>query len=217
METPNYYSIIIAEVRYDKRLKANAKLLYSEITALTNQKGYCYASNRYFAELYGVSKITISNWISQLVKYGYITSQLEYKEGTKQIINRYIRLTKEGVNEKIKTPVNQIVKVNTKQINNKLNINKTVDFSNICYFYNEIEFQEVWKEFELVRKKKKASTSERAYKRILKNLMDYSDGDINKAILIVSKSADSGWSDLYAVKNNKTENNGSRIEQFLAG
>lgn len=216
MENPNYYSIIIAEVRYDKRLRPNAKLLYSEITALTNQKGYCYASNRYFAELYGVSKVTISNWISQLVKYGYITSQLEYKEGTKEIINRYIRLTKEGVKENIKTPIKEMVKVNTKQINNKININKYTD---ICSFYNEIEFKNIWKEFEKVRAKKKASTSERAYVKLLNKLMEYSNGDLKTAIEIVEKSADSGWSDLYQLKtvvNNKSTKNGSRLEQFLS-
>ena len=59
MNRPSYYSIIPARVRYSD-LKPNAKLLYGEISSLTHKEGYCYAQNKYFAELYNVSKNTIS-------------------------------------------------------------------------------------------------------------------------------------------------------------
>ena len=39
MEHPSCYSILTADVRYDKRLKPNEKLLFSEITALSNKRG----------------------------------------------------------------------------------------------------------------------------------------------------------------------------------
>ena len=80
-----YYAIIPANVRYDKDLVPNAKLLYGEITALCNEKGYCWATNQYFAELYNVSDRTIKNWISQLVDKGYIQRSVKYREGTKEI------------------------------------------------------------------------------------------------------------------------------------
>ena len=85
MEKPNFYGIMPADVRYDKNLKPMEKILYTEITALTNSKGYCFATNSYFAELYEVHKNTVGNWISNLEKQGYIKTILIYKNGTKEI------------------------------------------------------------------------------------------------------------------------------------
>ena len=88
----SYYAVLPANVRYDKNITPNAKLLYAEITALCNDKGYCWAGNAYFAELYGVTKTSISNWISSLQKNGYIDIQLIYKENSKEIQSRHISI-----------------------------------------------------------------------------------------------------------------------------
>src|SRR5699024_1833066 len=119
----SYYAIIPANVRYDKRLTDGAKLLYGEITALCNQEGYCWASNSYFAELYKVSNVTISKWINQLARKGYITTQINYKEGTKQILNRYIRIVNDPIKENFNTSqrkLNDPIKENFKD-NNTVN------------------------------------------------------------------------------------------------
>lgn len=89
-EKPSYFSILTADVRYDERLRPNEKIMFSEITALSNKHGYCSACNTYFANLYKVHKDTISDWINNLKKYGYIKVILERKDGTKQIIKRKI-------------------------------------------------------------------------------------------------------------------------------
>jgi predicted HTH transcriptional regulator len=88
MEKPSYYGILPANIRYDNRLKPNAKILYSEITAIIKKDGYCIATNQYFAILYKVSEETISRWISQLCEYGYVTREFEYKENSKEIAFR---------------------------------------------------------------------------------------------------------------------------------
>ena len=90
METdkPSYYAIIPADVRYDKTLSANAKLLYGELTCLSNKHGYCFSSNNYFAELYEVTPQAISKWISSLEKKGYI--RCEYLYNGKEIKERRI-------------------------------------------------------------------------------------------------------------------------------
>lgn len=103
-ETPSYYSILTAEIRYDKRLKANEKLLYSEITALTSKNGQCWASNRYFAELYDVQPKTVSEWISHLKELGYIETELIYHEGTKEVHKRVIKIAPTPIPKKTDTP-----------------------------------------------------------------------------------------------------------------
>jgi len=91
-EKPNYYAIIPASVRYDKSLTPNAKLLYAEITALCNMNGKCCASTSYFASLYEVSRVSIQKWLKLLEYKKYIKRTIIYKEGSKQILHRYITL-----------------------------------------------------------------------------------------------------------------------------
>lgn len=80
-----YYAVIPANVRYDDDIPANAKLLYGEITALCNDKGYCLASNDYFSNLYKVSNRSISRWIKSLTDKGYIDCSVE--EGNRRYLS----------------------------------------------------------------------------------------------------------------------------------
>ena len=116
-ENPNFFAIIPANVRYSD-ITPNAKLLYGEITALCSKNGVCYATNDYFAQLYKVSKVSISKWIKELSDHGFIETSLEYKEGTKQILNRYIRIIYDPIKEKLNTPIKEKFKENnTSNIN----------------------------------------------------------------------------------------------------
>jgi len=115
-EKKSYFAVIPASVRYCKKLKANAKLLYGELTALSNESGYCWASNNYFAELYEVDECTISRWIKQLEKYNFI--RIEYKRNGYKIEERKIfilePLTKKSTADcsKDQPPIDQKVKEN---------------------------------------------------------------------------------------------------------
>ena len=75
-----YYAVLPADVRYDRELRPNAKLLYGELTALCNQYGYCWAPNEYFAGLYGLAPETVSRLISQLERRGYIRCEMAATE-----------------------------------------------------------------------------------------------------------------------------------------
>ena len=120
----NYYAIIPAPVRYCKKLKANEKLMFGELTALANEKGFCYASNDYFANLYDVSKTSVSKWISNLEKNKFIRLKMIYQKGTKQIKERRIYIapllkkTSIPIEENFNTPIEEKLKVN---IYNKIN------------------------------------------------------------------------------------------------
>ena len=138
-EKPNYYAILSAEVRYDNRLKANTKLMYAEITALCDMNSECFASNSYFANLYGKSKTSISNWISELVKYKYISLRFTYKEGTKEIDNRYIKILKGGIEENLNTPYKKTVKSNTTS-NNNTNININISNRRNDFVFEVLSF-----------------------------------------------------------------------------
>lgn len=96
-ENKNYYAVIPATVRYDENLTDGAKLLYGEITALCNQQGFCWASNKYFAELYKNGERTIQRWVSSLFDNGYININYQYKLGTKFIEKRCISIVDLGI------------------------------------------------------------------------------------------------------------------------
>jgi len=100
MEKPNYYAVIPAEVRYNKKLTPNAKLLYAEITALCNMNGKCTASTQYFCKLYEVSRISIQNWLKALEDNNYIKRVNIYKQGSKEILSRVITLINTPSKEK---------------------------------------------------------------------------------------------------------------------
>lgn len=86
---PSYYAIIPANVRYDKKIEANAKLLYGEISALSNIQGFCFSGNKYFADLYDVDIRTVKRWISSLEKSGYIKI-IHEKKGIRTLRKIYL-------------------------------------------------------------------------------------------------------------------------------
>ena len=196
----SYYAIIPADVRYDAKLKDKAKLLYGEITALTNEKGYCWASNEYFANLYGVSKTTISLLIKNLIDSGYIESELIYKEGTKEILKRYLKIIKDPIKENLNTPIKEKLKENNTSINNTFNN---------TYYINQ-ELNELFLDFLQMRKKLKAVNSERAINSLLNTLAKYDDDTKYK---MIENSITNSWKGIFPLKETKTSYKPQRVEK----
>ncbi|HDK7612887.1 helix-turn-helix domain-containing protein [Staphylococcus aureus] len=175
-DQPSYYSIITANVRYDNRLTDGEKLLFAEITSLSNKYGYCTASNGYFATLYNVVKetiSTISRRISNLTKFGYLKIEI-IKEGNEVKQRKMYPLTQSSIpiDAKINTPidnsVNTPIDANVKENNTSINItrlNNTSINNNSATDVTHEQFEEWWK---LYNKKKDKKMSFTKFKSCLK-------------------------------------------------
>ena len=80
----SYFVVIPYAVLSNKELPANAKLVYGEIMALINEKGYCWASNKYISEAIGIGEDRVSDLIGILKKQNLITTKL-YKNYKRKI------------------------------------------------------------------------------------------------------------------------------------
>ena len=87
-----------AKVRYDESLRPNAKLLYAEITALADMTGYCWASNEYLAQLFGIAPRTVSDLIGTLQQHGYIAVEV-VRDERNAVIERKIHVDRPMASE----------------------------------------------------------------------------------------------------------------------
>lgn len=71
-DKPNMYGILPANVRYHEGLSEFAKVLFSEINALSNKNGYCHASNAYFERVFQKTRQTVSRTLTTLKDCGAI-------------------------------------------------------------------------------------------------------------------------------------------------
>ena len=94
------------EIWLSTDLTLQEKVFLVEISSLDNEQG-CFAGNSYFSEFFGVSKTRVSIIINSLVKKGYITSKIIYKEGSKQILKRVLKECYIGYTRKVKDPMQE--------------------------------------------------------------------------------------------------------------
>ena len=141
MNNPTYYAVLTADVRYCPDLSPQEKLLFAEITALSNKDGYCSASNSYFSKLYSLTEPTVSRQVKHLEELGFISVKYD-KAGTKVTkrfifaINKNINGITVTINKNDNRTVNKNVKdnntsnVNTTRLNN-IDTDKSVQLVNI--------------------------------------------------------------------------------------
>jgi hypothetical protein len=84
MNQPTNYTLLPYQVRLDSRLCPFARLLYGEIVALSQQTGYCWANNAFFAQLYQVREKAVGRWLRELRQNRYI--RVEVAKGNQRKI-----------------------------------------------------------------------------------------------------------------------------------
>lgn len=135
----------------DNRLTSLEKLLLIQIISLCKQKGYCWATNKYFAELNNVSRTTISKSVNNIAASNYINIQYEQQNlnNSKRkieltpVLNNQIKRIKESFNTSIKEKFKQYNKNN----DNKIDKIYTKDENGNEYWHGvKIEYNEATKE-----------------------------------------------------------------------
>lgn len=134
--------------------------------------------------------------------YGSIQSNTNVYEGILNVNVNDKDNDKDNVNDKDKDKdKDNVIIINDNSILNKYKAHK---------FFLSAEFSEIWTEFIATKKKKKAVTSPKVLLNQLEKLDKLSGGSLQNAIEIVTKSVNSGWSDLYELKNNSNGINKSQ-------
>lgn len=93
---PGFTALLPPRVRYDKELRSTGKLLYAEISAMADVTGFCWASNRYLAELLGITKGTVSELLAELEEHGYILINV-LRDERGQVTERRLYITDAGL------------------------------------------------------------------------------------------------------------------------
>ena len=127
----NGYSICFNKWALDKDIKNELGLL-TIISSLTAEKGYCFASNGYFAELFDIPEETVSRKIKKLEKKGYL--KISYKKRGCEIVSREIRIVypndyqnnQSTIDENVNRTIDENVKDNNIS-NNNISINSIGD------------------------------------------------------------------------------------------
>ncbi len=214
-EQPTYYAVLSAEVRYDKELKPNEKLMYAEFTALSSINGYCHATNKYFAELYDVDKSTISRYVSHLEEKGYIKVELIRNE-KQQVKERRIYIVAEKsipYMQNNQDPIDLNIKENNTSKNNtsKNNINSNSEkkedikpkknfksplFDRITEYTQNQELRDILKKWLTYKLSSSRGFTLDQFNMQLENLARYGGGDVQKAIEKVKSVYSKGYQSL---------------------
>lgn len=206
MDRPSYFSIVPPEVRYDKTLSSSEKLMYSEISALSQKNGYCNASNRYFSSLYEVHSGTVSRWLKNLQEAGHVDVYRD-EFGNRNIKVKGVNKNVNSTSQKCEGGINKNVKHNNTRRTNKYNkgsgghsMSAMIDSDSR---FNELSsvsgMQDSLDTFEAHRSEIRKPMTTQARVLMLGKLVKYKE-EGHDVCEIVDKAVEMGWVSVYPPK-----------------
>lgn len=130
------------EVLTDKNLSDKEKHIYSLIIFLSQEKGYCFCTNKTISELLNISVTQVSKLVNSLKDKVYINIEMIYKENSKEVDVRKLIPIEEKLNtlfnkSLIPSPTKLQYPIEEKFKDNKYNI-KIIIKRDIAIMNNEI-------------------------------------------------------------------------------
>ncbi len=133
------------EILTDKNLSDKEKYIYSLVIFLSQEKQYCFCTNKTITELLNISVTQVSKLVNSLKDKGYINIEMIYKKNSKEVEMRKLIPIEEKLNTllnkslipsptKLQYPIEEKFKdnkynKNINKINNKANFEQR-DYSN---------------------------------------------------------------------------------------
>lgn len=137
----SWYAVITAEILYNKELTDKQKILMAVISNLSNEQGYCFATNKFLGNLLNCDALTVSRNLSFLEEKKYINRVMVLNEDGSLKYRALTVLPPElknqggydetyrGVVDFVNTPIGANVNHNNIYTNNKYkNKKKGIDF-----------------------------------------------------------------------------------------
>jgi hypothetical protein len=199
-DRPNYYAVLPATVRYDKRLPPAARLLYAELTALASKEGYAWPSNSYLAQVFDVERRTVIRWIQQLVELGYLTRDASNRRRLyvgAPMPNTAVTQMSLGVDENVTTRGDKNVTHNTTSTNTIMEQEASDPFTGAIHDRWQEYLQ--WRREELGKGYRSIIGTRRAFER----LRTLADGDPVQAAVILEHCMANRYQGIFAPKTFK--------------
>ena len=96
------------EIWLSEQLSLMEKVLFVEISSLDNERG-CFASNRYFAEFFGISERQIRTYIGSLKEKGFVNVAIKNRnERVIRVVGKYARVRDEDL-QKLKNTRHELI------------------------------------------------------------------------------------------------------------